>query len=341
MRFAHPAALLLLLLIPAIVLVVWRRTAPRGIGFPTSGELARLRPSFAARLHAALPWLRALILGLAVVALAGPQWGVETTRIQREGIAIAMVIDTSSSMSAIDLRLDDRPSNRLDVVKATFREFVTGGGAAGVDGRGSDAIGMVVFARYADNISPPTLDHDALLGLLDQVRIVELPPEDGTAIGDAIVRAIDMLEQAEAASKVIILLTDGSYNAGEVEPLVAAQVAGAYGIRIYAIGAGTQGTALMPVAAPGGGTEYLPSEVSIDEATLTQIAQLTGGRYFRATDAAALRAIYAEIDRLEKGQNVAEHHQRYVEINPPVIAVGLALLVLEVILITTRLRAIP
>ena len=165
---------------------------------------------------------------------------------------------------------------------------------------------MVTFARYADNISPPTLDHEALLGLLDQVGIVELPTEDGTAIGDAIVRAIDLLGEAEGASKAIILLTDGSYNAGEAEPLVAAQIAGAYGIRIHAIGAGTRGTALMPVPAADGGIDYRPSEVTIDEATLEQIAQLSEGRYFRATDAAALRSIYAEIDRLEKGRNVAE-----------------------------------
>src|SRR5688572_27557018 len=157
MRLAHPEALLLLLLIPAFMIVLRRRAVPRALGFPTSGELARLRRSFAARLHAALPWLRALVLGLAVLALARPQWGVETTRILREGIAIAMVIDSSSSMSAIDLRLDDRPSDRLEVVKATFREFVTGG-KAGVEGRGSDAIGMVTFARYADSVSPPTLD---------------------------------------------------------------------------------------------------------------------------------------------------------------------------------------
>jgi Ca-activated chloride channel homolog len=340
MRFAHPETLLLLLLLPLLLVVVRWRTMPRAVGFPVSSELARLRPSAAARLHAALPWLRAAIVALAVLALAGPQWGVETTRTLREGIAVAMVIDTSSSMSAIDLRLDGRPSNRLDVVKATFRDFVTGG-EAGMNGRGSDAIGMVTFARYADNISPPTLDHEALLGLLDQVGIVELPTEDGTAIGDAIVRAIDLLGGTEAASKVIILLTDGSYNAGEVEPLVAAQIAGAYGIRIYAIGAGTRGTALMPVPAADGGTEYRPSEVSIDEATLEQIAQLTGGRYFRATDAAALRSIYAEIDRLEKAENVAEHHQRYVEIFPLAVALGLALLVLEIVLVNTRLRTVP
>jgi Ca-activated chloride channel family protein len=150
-----------------------------------------------------------------------------------------------------------------------------------------------------------------------------------------------MLERAEGASKVIILLTDGSYNAGEVEPLVAAQLAAAYGIRINAIGAGSRGTALMPVAGPAGGTEYLATEVTIDEATLEQMALLTGGKYFRATDAAALRAIYAEIDRLEKAPNVAEHQQRYVELYPLLVALVLLLLLFEVVMITTRLRAIP
>jgi Ca-activated chloride channel family protein len=339
MRFANPEALLLLLL-PALLLILRRGQPPLAVGFPVSGELRRLPPSLALRLHRALPWLRALILCLAVVALAGPQWGVRTTSIAREGIAIAVVIDTSSSMSAIDLRLDDRPSDRLAVVKATLRDFVTGGDLA-QGGRAGDAIGMVTFARYADTISPPTLDHAALLGLLDQVDIVALPTEDGTAIGDALVRAIDLLDQAAGASKAIILLTDGSYNAGEAEPLVAAQLAGAYGIRIHAIGAGSRSTALMPVTAPDGGTEYLPSEVTIDEATLEQIALLTGGRYFRATDGAALRTIYAEIDRLEKAPNVAEHQQRYVELYPMVIGLGLSLLLFEILMINTRLRALP
>jgi Ca-activated chloride channel family protein len=251
-----------------------------------------------------------------------------------------MVIDTSSSMSAIDLKLGDQPASRLDVVKTTFRDFVKGS-EEGEGERAGDAIGMVTFARYADNISPPTLDHEALLGLLDQVDIVAMPTEDGTAIGDALIRAIDMLGQARGASKAIILLTDGSYNAGEVEPLVAAQLAAAYNIRIHAIGAGSRGTALMPVAAADGGTEYLPSEVTIDEATLEQIAGLTGGKYFRATDGAALRAIYAEIDRLEKAPNVAEHQQRYVDLYPLVIAAATLLLLLEIGLVTTRLRAVP
>jgi Ca-activated chloride channel family protein len=341
MRFASPEALLLLPAVGLLILWLRRRGRPRALGFPVADALAPLRPSIAVRLHRALPWLRALVLVLAVVALARPQWGVEATRAHREGIAIAMVIDISSSMSALDLQLDNRPSSRLEVVKATFRDFVDGGGAGGGEGRDGDAIGMVTFARYADSISPLTLDYEALVGLLDQVGIVGMPTEDGTAIGDAIVRAIDLLGETDGASKVIILLTDGSYNAGETEPLVAAQIAAAYGIRIYAIGAGSRGSALMPVAAPGGGVDYLKAQVTIDETALEQIAQLTGGRYFRATDGVALRAIYDEIDRLETAPNVAEHHQRYIELFPLFVAIGLGLLLLEVLLVNTRLRTVP
>jgi Ca-activated chloride channel homolog len=345
MRFAEPKLLLLLLLVPILVGLLRRGARPLAIGFPVSGELRQLRPTLAVRLHQALPWLRGLVLGLALLALAGPEWGVETTSIRREGIAIALVIDTSSSMSAIDLKQGDRPANRLDVVKATLRDFITGRDASGRDlaagGRGGDAIAMVAFARYADTISPPTLDHEALLGLLDQVRIVEQPTEDGTAIGDAIARAVDLLDQAQGASKVIVLLTDGSFNAGEVEPLVAAQLAAAYGIKVDTIGAGSRGMALMPVAAGDDSAGYVSSAVTIDEQTLEQIAELTGGRYFRATDAAALRSIYAEIDSLAKAPNVALHQQRYVELYPLAVALALALLALEMVMVNTRLRTVP
>ncbi len=346
MRFADPSLLLLLLLVPVAVGLLQWRTRPLAIGFPLSGELRRLPPSLAVRLHQALPWLRGLVLGLAVLALARPEWGVETTSIRREGIAIALVVDTSSSMSAIDLKQGDHPANRLDVVRATLRDFITGREVSDRDGpagdRGGDAIAMVSFARYADTISPPTLDHEALLGLLDQVRIVEQPAEDGTAIGDAIVRATDLLDQTQGASNVIVLLTDGSFNAGEAEPLEAAQIAAAYGITIHTIGAGSRGTALVPVAAgDASDTRYVSSPVTIDEQTLQQIAELTGGRYFRATDAAALRSIYAEIDRLAKAPNVALHQQRYVELYPLLAALALALLVVEMVLVNTRLRTVP
>ncbi len=340
MTFANPQALLLLLLLPVLVVVARRRAQPVAIGFPATITLAGVRPSATARLRQALPWLRVLILGLAVLALARPQWGIEVARIQREGIVIAMVIDTSSSMSAIDLRLDDQPSNRLDVVKATFRDFV-GGTDAEPNGRDGDAIGMVTFARYASSLIPPTLDHEALLELLERVDIVESPIEDGTAIGDAILRTVDMLRSGEGASKVMILLTDGTYNVGEVEPLVAAQIAAALDIRIYTIGAGTRGIAQVPVPAADGTVEYRESQVSIDEDTLGQIAELTDGKYFRATEAAALRSIYGEIDQLEKARHSVERYQLRVEGFPVFVGLGLALLLLEIVLINTQLRTAP
>ena len=162
MRLADPQALLLLLLLPAFVWWLSRRGAPVGVGYPTVGELAHVPPSWPARLRRALPWLRALVLILIVAALARPQWGVQATKIQREGIAVAMVVDTSSSMGALDLQLGDQQANRLEVVKETFREFVRGDGGT-LGGRDGDVIGMITFARYADALSPLTLDHEALL----------------------------------------------------------------------------------------------------------------------------------------------------------------------------------
>lgn len=339
MRLADPQALLLLLLVLPLLWWLGRGQAPLGIAYPALGQLASLPPSWPARLRRALPWLRVLVLILAIVALARPQWGVEATKIQREGIAIAMVVDVSSSMGALDLQLGDRQANRLDVVKATFRDFVTGDGVQ--VGRDGDIIGMITFARYADALSPLTLDHDALLGLLDQVEIVALPDEDGTAIGDGMVLGIERLREAPGASKVMILLTDGSHNAGDVEPLQAAQIASALGIKIYTIGAGTRGIALMPTRDRDGSVNYAPAQVFIDEFTLERIANMTGGQYFRATDAAALRSIYGEIDRLEKARHVAESYQSYIDVFPAVIAAGLVLLLLEVLLVNTRLRTVP
>lgn len=287
-----------------------------------------------------MPLLRISAFSLAIVALARPQWGVEVTRIDREGIAIAMVVDVSTSMSALDLELEGKKTNRLDVVKATLQGFVAGDGN-GLAGRDGDAIGIITFARYADAISPPTLDHRALLTLLDDVRIIELPDEDGTAIGDALMLGIDRLREIGDASRVLILLTDGSHNAGEAEPAEAADIARALGIKIHAIGAGTRGLALMPVARRDGGVDYMPTQVHIDEFVLQQVADLTGGRYFRATDGEALRDIYSEIDRLEKGTNVVNYFQRYQEAFPYFLLAALGALLLEIALATTWLRSLP
>ena len=339
-RFADPWILLLLGAIPLLFVLRhrWRRRG--GIGFSSTAALTGAPRSGWHRFRHALTLLRALALAAVVVALARPQWGVEATRIYTKGIAIVMVVDISSSMGALDLKIDDEAADRLDVVKTTFRDFVIGDGDQ-LSGRDDDLIGMVTFARFADSLSPLTLDHDALLALLEGVEIVTMSEEDGTAIGDAIVMGLDTVRNAQDSNQVMILLTDGSNNSGDTDPRQAAQVASALGVKIYTIGAGTKGWAMMPVRARDGGIELRSTQVFIDDYTLETIATLTGGQYFRATDAEALREIYAEIDRLEKTTNVAESYQRYAEGFPIFLFVGLALLLVEVTLANTRLRTVP
>lgn len=346
MRLVMPYALLLLALLP----LWWRRERRQTLAYPTTGLLRQAPVNWRVRLHW-LPWLlRVMALIALILALARPQWGVEVSRVYREGIAIAMVIDISSSMLAEDLELDGKPSNRLDVVKRTFRHFVEGNQIEEgqiqdteqpLSGRAGDTLSLYSFALYGNGLSPPTLDHTALLALLEQVEIVQRTEEDGTAIGDAIVLASADLRQSENASKVILLLTDGTHNAGLVTPLQAAQAAKALGIKIYTIGVGTQGIAMMPVPKRGGGFELRPTSVYIDEDTLREIAATTGGQYFRATDTQALQAIYSEIDRLETGRNVSEQFQHYRELYPALIAAALLLLLLDSLLSQTVLRVWP
>ena len=340
MTFAAPWVLLLLLLVPVLVYFGASRRGGGRIAFPGAADAAAVPPSAYARLHALMPWLRVLAAVALVAALARPQWGFQATKLYKEGIAIAMVVDISSSMGALDLKIDEQERNRLDVVKETFRAFVTGDDDQEA-GREGDMIGLVSFARYPDALSSLTLDHDALLELLGHLRIVSGAEEDGTAIGDGIVLGLETLREANASSRVMILLTDGSNNAGDTMPLQAAQLAQALGIRIYAIGAGTRGVAMMPQRVAGGGTVIVPQQVYIDEDSLMQIAQRTGGRYFRATDAEGLRAIYGEIDRMERSETVSEHFQSYVEWFPLPVSIALLLLTGEAMLRTTRLRTVP
>jgi Ca-activated chloride channel family protein len=339
MRFATPYALLLLLLVP--LLLWWRRRhqQPAAVAYSSVQGLAAVPPSLLTRLRRAMPLLRALILVLGIVALARPQQGLERTKVYSEGIAIVAVVDISGSMAAEDLQLGGQPRNRLQVVKNTFRRFVKGGDT--LAGRPGDLIGLVTFARYPDSLCPLTLDHDTLLALLEQADIVTLPEEDGTAIGEAIALGVERLRHSTAKSRVMILLTDGSNNAGETEPVQAARIAKALGIKIYTIGTGSRGVAPVPVRTRDGHTVYRRMRVHIDEATLGTIAEITGGKYFRATDSAALEAIYADIDRLETTANVAEFYQQYAERFPFVLVPGLILLGLEVTLVNTRFRTLP
>ncbi len=339
MRLASPYALLLLLFVPLFLYLCHRQRYSVAVRYSSIADLAALPPSLATRLRRVLPVLRTLALVLCILALARPQRGIEAIKVASEGIAILMVVDISGSMAALDLQVDGRQSSRLEVVKQTFHSFVKG--SQNLTGRDGDLIGMVTFARYPDSLCPLTLDHDTLLALLDQVDIVSVPEEDGTAIGEAMALGVERLKDSMAKSRLMIVLTDGVNNAGETEPLQAAQIARALGIKIYTIGAGTRGVAMIPARAPNGQMVLQRMAVDIDEHMLTEVATRTGGQYFRATDGATLQAIYAEIDRLEKTTHVTEHYQQYAELFPLLLLPGLGCLVLEILLVNTRFRTIP
>jgi Ca-activated chloride channel family protein len=274
------------------------------------------------------------------IALAGPRVGDRGSKVQRRGIAIMMVVDTSGSMSALDLSDGKRERTRLDAVKEVFADFALGG--HGLKGRGDDLIGVVSFARYADTRSPLTLDHGNLDSVLKQVEIVHERDEDGTALGDGLALAVERLRESSAQSKVAILLTDGVQNAGETEPLAAAELAHKSGVKVYSVGAGTNGVAPIRVTDPFTGRPTLTGmPVEIDEASLKAIAEQTGGKYFRATDGQALRHIYEEIDRLERTQFEEERFLEYREYYPAVTLAGLGLLALSLLAGGTLLRRLP
>ena len=289
-----------------------------------------------AKLPAFLLAAAALVLA---VALAGPRTGSATSRIQREGIAIAMVVDRSGSMQARDFVRGDTSISRLDVVKDVFRSFVSGEGASG--GRPDDLVGLVVFARYADGLCPLTLDHGNLLSILADVEIVTEQAEDGTAVGEGLAPAVERLRGVEVSSKVALLLTDGVNNVGDIDPLQAADLAAQHGIKVYAIGAGTTGYAPVPAKAPGGRTVLRQAYVQIDEETLRQIAQRTGGRYFHAADARGLAEVIEEIDRLERSKVSEVRYLSYEYHYAGWVGAGLLLMACAAVLSGTVLRRLP
>ncbi len=242
-----------------------------------------------------------------------------------------MALDVSRSMLAEDFTIGGRRASRIDTVRKVTEEFIRT--------RPNDRIGIVAFAGQPYLVSPLTLDHDWLLKNLDRLRIGLV--EDGTAIGSAIASASTRLTDREAKSKVVVLLTDGESNAGKVSPVTAAEAAAALGLKIYTIGAGTDGSAPFPFMDPFGRTVYRNVEVQIDEKTLQQIADIGNARYFRATDTASLKKIYEEIDKLEKTTVEMKKYTQYRELFPWFVGAGAALLALQLILAQTVWRKIP
>lgn len=269
--------------------------------------------------------VRLIAIGLLIVALARPQSFSSGENVTTEGIDIAMVLDISGSMLAEDFK-----PNRLEAAKNVIDEFI--------EGRTSDRIGLVVFSREAFTQCPLTIDYSVLRNLLLDIKSGMI--QDGTAIGNAIANGVNRLKGSDAKSKIIILLTDGNNNAGEVDPISAAEIAKAFGIRIYTIGVGTRGEAPYPVQTPFG-TRYQMVTVEIDEAMLTKIADITGGQYFRATNNRALQEIYDKIDKFEKTKIEITSFKNASEKYYSWLWAGLLLLLVELGLSRTILRKLP
>ena len=330
-RFENPEWLLLLLLLPVLLYSYVRahRGRQSSVQFSDLGVLRRATASLWTKLRHGLLVLKMLGLGCLIAAMARPQAGREVREISAEGIDIMLTLDISSSMELNDLA--EGQKNRLQVAKEVVADFISG--------RHSDRIGMVVFAGESFTQCPLTLDYRVLLEFLEGVEIAG-EEWDGTAIGMALINACNRLRDSEAASRVIILLTDGVNNAGEVEPLTAAEVAAAVGIRVYTIGVGSDGEIRRPVRGIFG-TRYQTVQVEIDEETLQEVAARTGGQYFRATSEEKLEAIYSEIGELEATEIKSSIHLNYSERFAYFLYVGLGLLLVEMLLAHTRFRSLP
>lgn len=354
-RFEEPWWLVLLVPVLLTPYALGRLRRQRAVVFSDVSIFRSLPRTWTLRAKRLLPWLPAAGLALLVAALARPQQGLEEFRVRKEGIAIQMCIDRSGSMRAMDFFLDGRRVNRLEAVKSVFRDFVTGGGE--LPGRPDDRIGLIDFGGYAVCRCPVTFDHVALLHVLDRVEIAKairgargpggsiadrfLEEELHTAIGDSLALAIDRLRDVAAESRIILLLSDGNQTAGATEPLEAAAAAKALGIRVYTIGVGTTGVAPFP-STDFRGREVLELQlVEFDEETLRQVAARTGGRYFSASDTATLRDVYSAIDRLEKSPQEGAIYTDYREMYRLFLWPGLALVLAEVVLASTRFRSLP
>ncbi len=381
MRFQWDIALLIGLAVLAGVWLFRRWLHPQrsGIRFSTVDRLRDQGHTWASRVRRLIPGLRWLAMIVLIVALARPQKGNEQQRISAEGIAIQMVLDVSSSMRALDFQWDGEQVDRITAAKKVMREFIRGG--SGLSGRHDDLIGMITFARYADSKVPLTLDHANLLRVLDQTEAIKIlfrrtfggfrpsktSDEDGTAIGDAIAVAIERMRQfartrgqageggrdTKAKSKVIILLTDGNQTVPDsMAPAKAAEIAAAFGYRIYVIGAGSRRPYSYPCEDQNGQVTLIRYRETLNEEPLRKVAEITGGKYFRATDTDSLRRIYEEIDRLEKTKTVEQRYLEWTELATapmgwgwagltPRVWMAMALLLIEIVLLSTRFRKIP
>ncbi|MFH1073599.1 MAG: VWA domain-containing protein [Candidatus Firestonebacteria bacterium] len=329
MRLANP--LFLFLLIP-IAGAVWyfleREKKKKAAVIFSDFRIFKGLGNFSSNRRQMLIILRILILIFLVLALSRPQSGLKTEEISTKGIDIVLCLDTSGSMKAEDFK----PNNRLAVAKSVGSDFIRG--------RSNDRIGIVVFSAVSLLQCPLTSDYGAVIDFMKSIEI-GMTQTDGTAIGNAVATSVGRLKDSKAKSKIIILLTDGRNNMGEVDPVTAAKLATAFNIKIYTIGVGKEGEAPFPVDDPMFGKRYVYIKEDLDEVTLKSIAEITEGMYFRATSAEALREIYKQIDKMEKTEIKGLEYTEYTDHYIALLVIALLLFIAEIVLDNTVLRKLP
>lgn len=325
--FANPEFLWLLALIPAASAFVWwrRRQMVTTIQYSSLDPFRRIPRTLRSTLRPVPMVLRIALIASLIIALARPQSVSSTENVSTEGIDIVLVLDISGSMLA-----EDFTPNRLVAAKQVAEDFV--------GGRTNDRIGLVIFSAESFTQCPLTTDYPVLTNLLREVKNGMIA--DGTAIGLALANGVNRLKDSKAKSKVIILLTDGVNNRGEIDPITAAKIAATFGIRTYTVGVGAQGMAPYPVQTPFG-TRRQMMQVDLDEKTLTAVAEMTGGRYFRATDNEKLKAIYREIDQLERTKIEVTAYRKFTDLYPSWLMLGFLMFGAELGLVHLVLRKVP
>lgn len=333
MRFANPIFLILLLIIPILVFDHFRRKKTSTLKYSDISLIKDIKPSFWAKYHHLIFWLRLFVIIIVIIVISRPQAGRSFEEITTEGIDIMLCLDISGSMQAEDFK----PKNRCEAAKEVMKEFIKS--------RNNDLLGLIVFSSKSFTQCPLTIDYGILLNFLDKVHIGMI--EDGTAIGMGLITCVNRLKNSKAKSKVVILLTDGVNNCGEIDPITAAEIAKTMNIRVYTIGVGREGGAPIPFEHPVFGKTYYRNPdgslvlTELDEDALKQIANITDGKYFRATDEKKLAKIYHEIDEMEKTKIEVKEFTQYKELFHLFLIPALVLFCMEIILANTKFRKIP
>lgn len=330
-RFASPYMFLMLAAIPASIYFQKRKQTYPLMGIPDLPAVRSINPSVFLKFNRLMPVLKYLALGLAITAMARPQWGTRQVTILSEGINIILAVDVSESMAALDFRQSGKVVNRLEAVKTVINEFIAK--------RSADRIGMVVFGTNAYTQVPLTRDYNTISLVMERLKIGAAGKN--TAIGDAIGISLKRLEDIKSKSNIIILLTDGQSNTGELSPEAATEIAAQKGVKIYTIGVGSKGRAPFLVRDPLFGEHYVYQQVNMDEGALKRIARKTKGIYFRAQDIQGLENIYDTIDRMEKTRVKTKTYAEYREFYIYFLFPAFIILILRVVLSNTRLLRIP